>query len=185
MQDGSPDGAQFYLIDILKKTRKRLEVSLNAKNPKWSGGSESEHIIFEDGASGGSEGKKVFTLNPQTLVSTELPGALGAENAVEDPAGVFTYISTQKLGDGVSHIGAPISEALEEAKKETFGGEIPQILYIVELNSENGQSRTLAKIPNKDAAENAAISKLSKTSDGAKLYFKMGNALFEVLLRKT
>lgn len=161
----------YYLVDIAKKARRRLEIESSPADVKWAG----PYIIFAVG-----ENKKVFALHAETDDKTALP-AIDAENIIERETGVLVFFSTEKNALSGEKLETTISEALEIAKKEAASGQLPNTLFLTEFHMESGAARTLASIP----AENGKTpKKLVFNPDEKKIYFELGERFFEVILAK-
>lgn len=160
----------YYLVDITKKSRKHLEISAQARKPRWTG----DYIIFEDD-------KKVFAINSKNLERIELP-TINSENVVWIPPDALIFISaTKQSSDENDILGMSISEAIEKAKQETFEEKGPgNYIYIVRLDTMHGTFQTLLTVP---WSEGETISRLTAASDGKKLYFEKNGRGFEVTLK--
>lgn len=161
----------YYLVDIAKKSRRRLEMESSPADVKWVG----PYIIFAVG-----ENKKVFALHAETGDKTAL-SAIDAENVIEREPGVLVFFSTEQNSLSGEKLKTTISEALEIAKQEAASGQLPHTLFLTEFHMESGVARTLASIP---AEDGKTPKKLLFNPDEKKIYFEMGNKFFEVILAK-
>ncbi|MBI4994569.1 hypothetical protein HZC21_02900 [Candidatus Peregrinibacteria bacterium] len=162
----------YYLVDTDKKSRKRLEISSGAQNPKWTG----NYIVFEEG--GGAD-KKVFALNADNLQKTEL-AAENSENIIEIKPDIFIFISSNKQDSSQAQIGMSITEALTEAAKNTASIiKKTTSWFITEFNVKTKESKMLVEIP---ATEGKNPHRLTKDLNGKKLYLDMNGTLIEITL---
>lgn len=170
--DESNGNFSYYLVDLTKKSRKRLEISNGARSAKWVG----EYIVFSEGE---SADQKIFAVHAETGKQIPLP-AVDTKNVIEMKPGVLLFFSKEKQGSGESKLGPSISEALEITSLST-AGQIPTAWYLTKFDMESGASQTLASVPLK---ENQAVHQLTIDPDGEKLYFAQNQRLFEIILEK-
>ena len=181
---GSPDGKKvlllefsdgkyfYYIVDTEKRSRKRLELSASARNPKWAG----NYIIFEEGEGGA---KKVFAFNAEDSKKINLT-AESSENVIEIKKDVLIFISGEKRDSEQANLGPSISEALEQAAKDTSGIlKKVSTWFVTELNMQTGKSKMLVEIP---ATGGKNLHHLTADPNGKKLYLDMNGALVEVTL---
>ena len=181
---GSPDGKKillsensdekyfYYIVDTEKRSRKRLEISASAHNPKWAG----DYMIFEEGD---GVAKKVFAFNPEDSKKINLL-ADSSENVIEIKKDVLIFISGEKRDSEMANLGPSISEALEQAAKDT-SSIIKKISswFVTEFNVQTGKSKMLIEIP---TAEGKSLHRLTADPNGKKLYLDMDGALGEITL---
>lgn len=181
---GSPDGKKvliaekseesffYYLVDIEKKSRRRLEISSSAKSPKWTG----DFIIFEEGK---GDSEKIFAVNVDNFQKTDL-AAESSGNVIEKQDGVFIFISPNKQDSSQIQLGSSITEALEQASKDTANiiNETTS-WFVTEFNVKTNESKMLVEIP---AKKNATPHNLTADLTGKKLYLEMDNVLIEITL---
>lgn len=176
--DESGGSFSYYLVDIGKKSRRRLEINGNAREAKWAG----EYLVFAEG-----EGvdKKIFVIHSETNKQTNkqiLLSSIDTESVIERKPGILLFFSTEKQAEASSKFGTSISEAIEIAKKETFTpDQIPGTVFLTQFDVEHNLSQTLANIPVKDGK---MPYRLTFDPSGKKIYFEMGGGLFEVILEK-
>lgn len=172
--DEENSGPSYYLIDAVKKSRKKLELGPGAKKPKWTKFSDS--LVFEAEESGRA---KIFILNPANLEKTNIP-ATDSSNVEEISPHNFIFISAEKRDSEGPQVGISITEAIEEAQKETKQalGSAPHssYLFIVEFSAEKGAFKTIIEIPVKAGEK---IRRL--TPDDQKWRFEKEGRLFEVV----
>jgi hypothetical protein len=176
--DESDGSFSYYLVDIVKKSRRRLEVDGNAREAKWAG----EYLVFAEGE-GADEGedKKIFAIHSETN-NQILLSSIDAESVIERKPGILLFFSSEKQAEAASKLGPSISEAIEIAKKETFTpDQIPGTVFLTQFDVEHNLSQTLASIPVKDGK---MPRRLTFDHSGKKIYFEMGEGLFEVILEK-
>lgn len=181
---GSPDGNKvllsesdggkysYYIVDTEKRSRKRLEISSGARNPKWTG----NYMIFEEEEVGA---KKVFAVNAEDFKQINL-GAESSENTIEIRKGVFIFISGAKRDSETADLGPSISEALEQAAKET-SSIVKKISswFVTKFDTLTGKSKMLVEIP---AKEGKILDRLTADLNGKKLYLDLGGELMEIVL---
>lgn len=170
--DALPAGRQekyfYYLVDTDKKSRKRLEISSSSKNPKWAG----NFLIFE-------EGEKVFALNADNFQKTEIP-AESSENVMMLASDILIFISSNKQDSSQAQLGLSITEALEQAAKDTAAViKKTTSWFVTEFNLKTKQSRMLVEIP---AKEGKNPHRLTADTNGKKLYLELDETLIEIML---
>lgn len=164
----------YYLIDLLKKSRKRLEIAQTWRNAKWTIG----HIIFEDQK---NATQNIFAMDANTLKTFPLE-ATNSENVLEIEPGVFIFLSAEPQDSERKKLGPSIEEALEQASKETFEEQKQNSsFFITEFRLADNLYRTLATVQTK---QDEAIHRLTYDVNSKKLYFVQGKKLFEVVLEK-
>lgn len=173
IMDETSAGFAYYLVDIERASRKRLEVSPSAKNAKWT----LHHIIFE-------YAEKVFAIDADTLAETPL-SALDTGNVNETSAGVFVFVAAEQQDLGRAKFGPSIDEVLketEQAVKITTGTTTSSTsLFVTEFHPKDNSFRTLATVILKADEE---IHRLTTGSDGTKIYFEKAGRLFVIDLEK-
>lgn len=191
IREKTETGFADYLIDLAKKTRKRLPTTESEQKLKWAG----DLIIFGP-----------LAINPDTLAEKTLP-SYDPENILEIKPGILIFVSLKKNDSGKTELGVSITEALEDAKSQTFNGSgTSQNQYIIRYEVATGESKTILEIPGKaveykvDNGTSTSITKKlgkakinSLTADlsGKRLYFagdsdeKTGGIqLFEITLEE-
>lgn len=162
----------YYLVDIDKKSRRRLEISSSAKKSKWAG----NFLIFEEGD---SANKKVFALNADNFQKTELP-AESSENVIMPAEDILIFISSNKQDSSRAQLGLSITEALEQAAKDTTAViKKTTSWFVTEFNLKTNQSRMLVEIP---TSEGKNPHRLTSDLNGKKLYLEMDGILIEITL---
>lgn len=179
--DQTPEGAIYYLVDIDKKSRKRLELNSNPTNANLT----SSYIVFEENATDQQQ-KNVFAINMETFAKTNL-SAINAENAVEFSPDVFIFISSVKENTSGADLGQSISEVMKEVGNEISNpqNKIASSLFLTEFTPKTNTYKNIAEITVK---ENETVERLTADPNGKKLYFAVvsdgqNRKLFEVLLK--
>lgn len=174
-------GFVYYLIDIDKKTRRRLELNVNPVAAKMT----DSYAIFESNKDNGE--KEVLAINHDTLTRINIP-SINLTNTIEISNNVFIFFSYDKKDSGKPAVGYSISEILEEAQRENFNSRRQMaFLYLTEFNVEMNAFKTILDAPVK---ENETVGRLTADPNGKKLYFVLNatqngrteNKLFEVVL---
>lgn len=161
----------YYLIDVEKKNRERLEET-GLKNPHFT----NFHIIFEKEEAGN---KKIVALDPLALDEFELP-AFDAENISESRPGVFLFLSTQRMDKEETAAGPAIDTLFKEITRDAVSPEqFVATVFITEFNAEKNTYRTFAAVP---WDEKNPVTKLIAAYEEGKIYFVQGKRLFEIRL---
>lgn len=174
ISDENEAGHIYYLVDIVKQSRKRLEIiPASATAVKWTLG----HIVYQKGVN-----EKVYTVDPDTLTETSMP-AMGIENLIEPMSDVFFFIASEKQDTGKTKVGLSIADALEAAQQEAASPEQKKIktVFVTQFNKKDNIARTLVEVPLK---ESESISRLTREIDGNNLYFVKGGKAFVVATEK-
>lgn len=172
--DITDKNALYYLVDISKKSRRRLDAAENWRKPVLAG----DYIIFEKGE---GDSKEVFVLDAASLEKTTIP-ALESENVLARDPNVFVFFSREAMSSAESKLGPSISEVIETAKKETLAlGELPSNAYLVEFDIKTNKGKTLVAIPVKAGK---IPKKLTFDPSEKKIFFELEERLFEVILEK-
>lgn len=170
----SDANASYYLIDISKKSRRRLDVAGDWKNPVWA----ADYIIFEKGE---GDSKEIIALDTTSFERTAIP-ALDSKNVLAQDSDVLVFFSREAALGTESKLGPSISEVIETAKKETLApGELPSNAYLVEFNIKTNKGKTLVAVPIKAGK---TPKKLAFDPSEKKIFFELEGRLFEVILEK-
>lgn len=172
--DTSDTNASYYLVDISKKSRRRLDGVENLRSPIWA----ENYIIFEKKE---GDSKEVFVLDAASLEKTTIP-ALDSENVLARDSNILVFFSREAMSSAESKLGPSISEVIEAAKNETLApGELPSNTYLVEFNIKENKGKTLAAVSLKAGQ---TPKRLTFDPAGKKMFFELGERLFEVILEK-
>lgn len=165
----------FYLFDVLKKSRKKLEVADDAMNPAL----QNFSIIIEEGG----DKKKISAISLDTLSRTTL-NAIDSKNVNEFAPGKFMFFSREK-GEAESFgKGALItfSEVLGETKKDNAEFTMKtNLIYLMEYRAADGSSEIIAEVHVNDGE---TVARLARDPSGKKWFFEKGGKVFEVVLEK-
>lgn len=164
----------YYLVDIEKKTRNKLELSPQIENAKWVG----DYIVFK-------VDKRIFALNPDTLGEVDIP-ATDLENIITSNAPNLFIFLAESNQDSDKKVGISISDVLNETQKEITAPETIAIakIFLTQLNLTDKTARTLVEIP---LAEGESVRRLTAEPTWQALHFilakRSGEKLFEVVLK--
>ncbi|MEK9133214.1 MAG: hypothetical protein AAB606_05950 [Patescibacteria group bacterium] len=166
-------GSSYYLVDLDQKTRKKINVQVDAKNPTWVG----INLAFE---LGDVKTKRVILVNTETLEEFLLP-AEDSQNIIEMDNGNIVFLSSSKQDSDQPPLGMSVAEAVEEATKKTFNPEKKGTsLFVVEFDFAKKTYKTLVEIPIK---KGETVSRLTPYTKDGKIYFEKDGKLFEISLR--
>jgi len=176
----------YYLVDLAKKSRKKLEVDPFVSAVEWTSG----HILFESNV---EDNHALFALDPNSLAITQIEN-VGIGNVIEYSPGIFMLLSKNNKDSSTPTLGVSISDMIEESKKELTGTstvvtENTEIatasnLYLIKLKAEDGSLQSLLTIPIEAASSGEEVGNFTADTDGKKLYFQVGKALYEIILEK-
>lgn len=176
----------YYLVDIAKKSRKKLDVDPLVSEVKWTKG----HILFESNVVGSHT---LLALDSNSLAITQIED-VGIGNVIEYSPGIFMILSKNNKDSSTPTLGVSISDMIEESKKELSGTstvvtENTEIatasnLYLIKLKAEDGTLQSLLTIPIEAALSSEEVGNFTANMDGKKLYFQVGKALYKIILEK-